>query len=123
MYTTELSMDERIEKAFEVANFMATLSNQRRLMIEEFNQKLIFYIGGATFKITPELISLTKTWIDIGTVKDRAFLDSNNYPVMIEDVQKFFDDITDQYSQAVNDYLAKFVELKSKRKVFNIVDL
>jgi len=123
MYTTELSMDERIEKAFEVANFMATLSNQRRLMIEEFNQKLIYYINGATFKITPELISLTKTWIDIGTVKDRAFLDSNNYPVMIEDVQKFFDDITDQYSQAVNDYLAKFVELKSKRKVFNIVDL
>jgi hypothetical protein len=116
-------MDERIEKAFEVANFMATLSNQRRLMIEEFNQKLIYYINGATFKITPELISLTKTWIDIGTVKDRAFLDSNNYPVMIEDVQKFFDDITDQYSQAVNDYLAKFVELKSKRKVFNIVDL
>lgn len=123
MYTTELSMDERIKKAFEVANFMATLSNQRRLMIEEFNQKLIYYINGATFKITPELISLTKTWIDIGTVKDRAFLDSNNYPVMIEDVQKFFDDITDQYSQAVNDYLAKFVELKSKRKVFNIVDL
>lgn len=123
MYTTELSMDERIEKAFEVANFMATLSNQRRLMIEEFNQRLIYYINGATFKITPELISLTKTWIDIGTVKDRAFLDSNNYPVMIEDVQKFFDDITDQYSQAVNDYLAKFVELKSKRKVFNIVDL
>jgi hypothetical protein len=116
-------MDERIEKAFEVANYMATLSNQRRLMTEELNQKLIFYKNGATFKITPELITLTKTWIDIGTVKDRVFLDSNNYPVMIEDVQEFFNDITDQYSQALNDYLAKFVELKSKRKVFNIVDL
>ena len=123
MYATELSMDERIEKAFEVANYMATLSNQRRLMTEELNQKLIFYKNGATFKITPELITLTKTWIDIGTVKDRVFLDSNNYPVMIEDVQEFFNDITDQYSRALNDYLAKFVELKTKRKVFNIVDL
>lgn len=116
-------MDERIEKAFEVANYMATLSNQRRLMTEELNQKLIFYKNGATFKITPELISLTKTWLDTGTVNDRVFLDSNNHPVMIEDVQQFFDDITDQYSQALNSYFAKFVELKTKRKVFNIVDL
>ena len=28
----ELSMDERIEKAFNVANFMATLSNQKRII-------------------------------------------------------------------------------------------
>jgi hypothetical protein len=116
-------MDERIEKAFEVANYMATLSNQRRLMVEELNQQLIFYKNGATFKITPELISLAKTWIDAGTVRDRVFLDSNNFPVMIEDVQQFFDDITDQYSQALNAYFAKFVDLKSKRKVFNIVEL
>ena len=31
-------MDERIEKAFGVANYMATLSNQRRIILEEFNQ-------------------------------------------------------------------------------------
>ena len=53
-------MDEKIEKAFAVANYMVTLSNQRRLILEEFNQKTIYYTNGATFKVTPELINFTK---------------------------------------------------------------
>ena len=53
-------MDERIEKAFNVANYMATLSNQRRIILEEFEQKLVYYVNGGTFKITPELISFVK---------------------------------------------------------------
>ena len=48
-------MDIRIEKAFEVANYMATLSNQQRIIQEELTQQLIYYINGATFKINPEL--------------------------------------------------------------------
>ena len=57
-------MDERIEKAFAVANYMATLSNQRRIILEEFNQKLVYYANGGTFKISPELINFTKSVID-----------------------------------------------------------
>ena len=32
-------MDEKLEKAFGVANYMATLSNQRRIILEEFKQQ------------------------------------------------------------------------------------
>lgn len=38
-------MDERIEKAFQVANYMATLSNQRRIILEEFNQRTVHYVN------------------------------------------------------------------------------
>jgi len=86
-------MDERIEKAFEVANYMATLSNQRRIILEEYNQKLVHYINGATFRITPELINLTKTILDLGQTTDVAFVDSNNFPIIVTDVQEFFDSI------------------------------
>lgn len=123
MYITELSMDERIEKAFEVANYMATLSNQRRLMLEEFNQQLIYYINGATFKITPELICLAKTWIDKGFDTDVAFIDANDFPVIISDLNEFLTAITDQYLKAVNDYSSKFADLKVKRRVSAIVEL
>jgi len=34
-------MDERVEKAFEVVNYMATLSNQRRIIAEEYHQQLV----------------------------------------------------------------------------------
>jgi hypothetical protein len=116
-------MDERIEKAFAVANYMSTLSNQRRIILEEYNQKLIYYINGATFKISPELINFTKTVLDMGHTEDVAFLDSNNFPVIINDVQKFFDDISLIYFESTNDYAVKYAELRSKRKISDIVEL
>jgi hypothetical protein len=116
-------MDERIEKAFAVANYMATLSNQRRIVLEEYTQKLIYYINGATFKISPELINFTKTMLDLDYTEDVAFLDSNNFPVIINDVQKFFDDIILIYFESTNEYAAKYAEIKSKRKISDIVEL
>lgn len=116
-------MDERIEKALEVANYMATLSNQRRILLEEYNQKLIYYINGATFKINPELINFVKTVLDIGHSEDVALVDANNLPVIINDVQQFFNDITLVYFEVTNEYAVKYAEIKSKRKIEDIVNL
>jgi len=116
-------MDEKIEKAFAVANYMSTLSNQRRIILEEYTQKLVYYINGATFKITPELINFTKTVLDLGYTDDVAFVDSNTFPVVISDVQQFFDNITSIYFEATNEYAARYADLKSKRKIADIVEL
>jgi hypothetical protein len=116
-------MDERIEKAFSVANHMATLSNQRRIILEEFNQKLVYYTNGGTFKISPDLINFTKTTIDIGHTTDIAFIDANNFPVVISDVPTFFETIVGIYFEVLNEYSAKFTEIKLKRKILDIIEL
>jgi hypothetical protein len=116
-------MDERIEKAFEVANYMATLSNQRRIILEEYNQKLVHYINGATFRVSPDLIAFTKIMIDAGHTSDVAFVDSNNFPVIVPDTQTFFDSITSIYFEATNDYADKYAKIKSKRKIAEIIEL
>jgi hypothetical protein len=116
-------MDERIEKAFEVANYFATLSNQRRIILEEFNQKLFFYINGATFIINPTLINYTKSVLDLGHTTDVPFVDSNECPVIINDVQEFFNNITEKYFTSLNVYAAKFGEISTKRNVKDILDL
>lgn len=116
-------MDERIEKAFGVANYMATLSNQRRIILEEFNQKLVYYQNGGTFNVNPELITFTKSVLELGYDTDVPFIDANNFPVLIKDVQEFYNNIVETYFQAINDYAAKFAEIKSKRKVEDIVKL
>lgn len=113
-------MNEVIEKAFDVANYMATLSNQRRLILEEFNQKTIFYINGATFKLNPELITFTKLVLDQGFT-DVAFIDANNFPVIIEDVEKFYNDIVTTYFESLNDYAVKYADLKNKRNINDMV--
>lgn len=116
-------MDERLEKSFSIANYMQTLSNQRRIILEEFTQKTVYYINGGTFKIDPVLITFTKSMLDLGHTHDVPFIDVNGFPVIIPDVQKFFDDILLNYITATNEYSMKFAELKSKRKIADIVDL
>jgi hypothetical protein len=116
-------MDERIEKAFAVANHMATLSNQRRIILEEFAQKRVYYVNGGTFNITPELINFTKTTLDLGYTTDVAFADANNFPIVISDVKSFLDTIVGIYYEALNEYSAKFADLKAKRRIKDIIDL
>jgi hypothetical protein len=116
-------MDERTEKAFAVANYMATLSNQRRIILEEFNQKLVHYANGGTFKIGPDLINFTKSMLDLGYTHDVPFIDVNSFPVVITDVQEFFDTILLSYMTALNEYSVKFADIKSKRKIGDMVEL
>jgi hypothetical protein len=116
-------MDERIEKAFAVANFAATLANQRRVILEEYNQKLVYYTNGATFKASPELIAFIKTVLDLGYTTDVPFLDANDFPVVVADVQELLDSITSVYFEALNDYTVKYAEIKKKRKISDIVEL
>ena len=116
-------MDERIEKAFETANYMATLSNQKRIIQEEFEQQLIYYINGSTFKITTDLISYVNTVIDLGYGTDVVFIDSNGIPVLIDNLQKFYSDITDQYFKATQTYFDKYSDIRVKRKIKDIVEL
>jgi hypothetical protein len=116
-------MDSSIEKSFEIANYMATLASQHRIILEEFNQKCLYYINGATFKITVELISFTKTILDLGHTENIAFLDSNNLPIIIQDVQEFFDTLVSNYYEALNEYTSKYNEIKTKRSVKGLVPL
>jgi hypothetical protein len=116
-------MDEKIDKAFAVANYMATLSNQRRIILEEFSQKLIHYENGGTFKIDQHLITFVKLMIDLGYTHDVPLIDVNSFPIVIPDVQKFFDDIIQKYMNTLNEYSIKYADLKSKRKIGDMVDL
>lgn len=114
-------MDERIEKAFAVASYMATLANQKRIILEEFNQKLVHYVDGATFKITPELIGFVNTMVD--RPFDLILTDSNNLPVKISEPKKFLGDIIALYDTASTEYYEKYSAIKSKRKIADIVEL
>lgn len=116
-------MDERLEKAFQTANFMATLSNQRRAALEEFNQSLIFYTKGSSFTITRELISFVKTLLDLDYKENVVLIDDNNIPVSIENLQEFQKQIVNQYYQASSVYHSLYSKIKSKRKPEDLINL
>jgi hypothetical protein len=84
---------------------------------------LIYYINGAVFKIDSNLITYIKTVLDLGHATDIVFVDSNNSPVQIQDVQEFFNAVTEQYFLALNTYSNKYTEIKKQRRVQGLIEL
>lgn len=115
-------MDERLEKAFQTANYMASLSNLRRVALEEYKQNLIFYFQGSSFTVTRELIVFVHTLTELGNTES-IILDDNNIPLNVTNLKEFLDKILNTYALATNAYLAKYGEIKSKRRVEGLVEL
>lgn len=115
-------MDERLEKAFQTANYMASLSNLRRVALEELTQNFIVYFQGSTFTVTRELIVFIHTLIELG-VEESIVLDDNNIPLNISNLQEFLTLILTTYTESTRTYYKKYSELKTKRKVEGLVDL
>lgn len=115
-------MDERLEKAFQTANYMATLSNQRKVALEEFQQSLIYYSQGSSFTVTRDLMTFVKMLIDQGK-SEAVILDDNNIPSLVGNLESFLKDILNVYTTASNSYAARYSELKTKRKIEGLVEL
>ena len=115
-------MDERLEKAFQTANYMATLSNLRKTALEEYQQSLIYYFQGSSFTVTRELIVFVHTLTEIGNTES-IILDDNNIPQNVANLKEFLNNILNVYGSATNTYLVKYGEIKSKRRVEGLVEL
>ncbi len=115
-------MDERLEKAFQTANYMASLSNLRKVAIEELHQQLIYYYQGSSFTVTRELIVFIHTLTELGKTES-IILDDNSIPLKIENLNEFLNELLSVYTEASNAYLATYNEIKSKRKVEGLIAL
>lgn len=115
-------MDEQLQKAYDIANYMTTLASQKRIAFEEYQQQTVYFYNGATFKISRELINFVKTLIDLKQT-DAVLIDDNNLPVDIDDLKKFLENILNVYTLAVNEFQTKYKILKSNRSIEGLIDL
>ena len=115
-------MDERLEKAFQTANYMASLSNLRKVALEELRQNLIYYHQGSSFTVTRELIVFVHMLTELGNTT-AIILDDNSIPLNVENLKEFLNKLTVVYTEATNEYLLKYNDIKSKRKVEGLVAL
>lgn len=115
--------DERIEKALQTANYMATLSNERRIIKEEYSQKIMYYQNGGTFKCDQSLIAFVKTLVDLDQITNVTIVDNNFLPVVIPDLSEFLTNIVSVYFEASNEFATKFNHIRSKRNIKDIVNL
>jgi hypothetical protein len=113
-------VDERLEKAFQTANYMTALNNQRKVIFEEFQQSLIYYFQGASFTIDKSLITFINTLLS-QNITTSIVLDDNAIPVEISDLNSFLDEILSIYASSTNEYLLKYNQIKTKRRVSDLM--
>jgi hypothetical protein len=116
-------MEEQLKKALEFSNYRQTFSIQRRLLKEKIEAKLTIGQNGGIFKIDKSLITFVQMFIDQGRTENVPLIDSNENPIMIEDLEKFRDDIFDRYYDTTLEYYQEFQELKKSRSVEKLLDI
>lgn len=107
-------MDERFEKALESINLMTTISNQKKIFFEEFQQATVHYQNGGVFLAQSELITFVKSVVDMGYDGEFVLIDKNNNPIQIDNIKTFLIDILDKYSSASNEYYTKMQQIKTR---------
>ncbi len=113
-------MDERLKKALDYSNFMITLTNQKRILLEQYNNDLIYYFNSGQFTVSQQLVSFCQSLLQLKQT-ETVLVDDSGIPVELEDLDKFTKDVINVYFTASNRYLTEYNKLKKNRTVEGIV--
>jgi hypothetical protein len=115
-------MDERLQKALDISNYMVTLNNQKRLLQEQYQENLIHYYDGSQFTITQQLISFCQSLLAMNQ-ESTILIDDNQIPTDIENLEQFTQDLYSKYFESANRYLTEYNKLKTNRSVESIMSI
>jgi hypothetical protein len=116
-------MDERLRKALDFSNFRHTFSIQRKILKEKNEARLTYGYGGGVFKIDMSLITFVDMLINNGRKNDVPLLDSNDNPILINDLEEFKNEILDRYFTATLEYYKEYEKVKKTRSLEKLLEL
>jgi hypothetical protein len=115
-------MHEQLKKALEFANYQQTFSIQRRMLKEKIEAKLTYGHNGGLFHIDRTLLTFTEILCSKGRNTGVVILDSNENPILIDDLETFRDEIYSRYFETTYEYFESYQELKKSRSVEKILE-
>lgn len=116
-------MDDQLQKALEFSNYRQTFAIQRKILKEKIDAKLTYGYNGGIFKIDRSLLVFVQMLIDQDRTTGIPLIDSNNNPILIDDLIAFKDEILDRYFTSTFEYFSQYQTLKSSRSVEKLLDL
>jgi hypothetical protein len=108
---------ENLEQALSFAAYQGTLTKERKLLTQRFQEDTAMAYNGGLFKITPEFIG------GIRALRSEWLLDMNGNPIKVDDLDSFITDAQIIYETALNKYGVEFNALRAKRNVKSLVNL
>ncbi len=114
-------MDKRLEQALDFSNFRMILMTRQKNLKTLMNNKLTLIYGGGVFKVDKELISFVNVLMR-SNIKKFIFIDSNDIPILIEDLKDFGRATFDKYREALNQYYKSYQKLSEAREIRKVID-
>jgi len=106
-----------LESALAFANYQSTLTQQKKVIKQQFKDNCVLAYNGGLFFITPEFIA--------GMAFGNAdwVIDMNGNPIKIDVRKDFVDLATKTYNVAVCKYGEAYSQLKTQRSVKSLVGI
>ena len=115
--------DAHLKKALEFANYQQTFSIQRKILKEKISAKLTLGHNGGLFRIDQTLLSFIETLLVKGRNSGVVLMDTNDNPVLIDDLVAFRDECFSRYFEATNEYFEHTQNIKKSRSVEKLLAL
>jgi UDP-3-O-[3-hydroxymyristoyl] glucosamine N-acyltransferase len=112
-------MDTRLEKALELSKSLETISNQKAQALTRYQQNKIFYYNGGTFVADLALLAAAAI---LNSDESQIFVDINNIPIEVADMEEFCFLIQSAYTSATRQYSKEFNEIKKIRTPKGILE-
>ena len=112
----------RLEKALEFSNTMQTFNLAKNNLKVKTQNLLSYSTNGGTFRVSQELIGFMQFVVQSGKT-ETIILDKNDIPIKITDTEKFLEDISSLYFEAVNEYYNDYQKLRSSRKIEKVLEI
>jgi hypothetical protein len=113
----------QLKQALDFANYRQTFSIQRQTLKEKIEAKLTYGTCGGIFKIDRTLITFVQMLFDQGRTHGVVLLDQNENPILVDDLEKFKDEILDRYFTSTNEYFEQYQNLKKSRSVEKLLEV
>lgn len=115
-------MDSRLENALDFANFRTILSTRQKNLKRLFDNKLLFHYNSGIFKATPEFLAFLVTVIMRERQDGFVFIDQNDTPIHITDLDDFYNEAFNKYKTALVQYHESHQKLTEAREIRKAVD-
>ena len=112
----------RLEKALDFSNTMQTFNLAKNNLKVKTQNLLSHSTNGGTFRVSQELIGFMQFVVSSGKT-ETIILDKNDIPIQITDTEKFLEDVSSLYFEAVNEYYNDYQKLRSSRKIEKVLEI
>lgn len=115
-------MDSRLEQALDFSNFRIIFSTRQKNLKRLFDNKLLFHYNSGIFKATPEFLAFLVTIIMREKQDGFVFIDQNDTPIHIEDLDDFYNTAFDKYKTSILQYYKHYQKLSEAKEIRKVLD-